>query len=525
MLQRNFPVWSGAAAIALAAVACTDSTTPHGTPARPSFWGGGGTPACFRVTGGGRIDKPEPSTPYPQSKNPDRDFATFGFQARPTACNSSDGSGEIEWVDHSRNAPGQGFTFHGTVSSFSALVDHYHPDRQCGSFSGTGRAKAHDHSFDQTVSFTVDHACDEGEPGKGRDHIRIILSDLGYDRGGILTGGNIQQHRLKGGGGGGGGTGDLRVTNTTTGSNLDPDGYTVTVDNTTSQPMATNGSTTFTALAAGDHSVALSGVAANCSVAEANPQTVMVPAGGTASTTFTISCTAPPTTGNLTVSTTTTGSNFPSSYTVTVDPGTVGETSKPITPNGSVTFTDLAAGSHSVALTVASNCTVTSANPQSVSVPAGGTATTSFTVSCAGATVAELAGNGAIGPGTPTTGSEYQTFVFDVKADLTGTLKYTDYNLVRNGSPTTVDVGPGFPGTGITAYRNSSTACSDPTKGAEFDGILQVEGETNQYTFTVAACDNGPSGSGLDFFSINVPNAGYSKAGFLVSGDIVKTSP
>ncbi len=279
MLQRNFPVWSGAAAIALAAVACTDSTTPHGTPARPSFWGGGGTPACFRVTGGGRIDKPEPSTPYPQSKNPDRDFATFGFQARPTACNSSDGSGEIEWVDHSRNAPGQGFTFHGTVSSFSALVDHYHPDRQCGSFSGTGRAKAHDHSFDQTVSFTVDHACDEGEPGKGRDHIRIILSDLGYDRGGILTGGNIQQHRLKGGGGGGGGTGDLRVTNTTTGSNLDPDGYTVTVDNTTSQPMATNGSTTFTALAAGDHSVALSGVAANCSVAEANPQTVTVPGG------------------------------------------------------------------------------------------------------------------------------------------------------------------------------------------------------------------------------------------------------
>src|SRR5436309_1628845 len=408
MLQRNFRVWSGAAAIALAAVACTDSTTPHGTPARPSFWGGGGTPACFRVTGGGRIDKPEPSTPYPQSKNPDHDFATFGFQARPTACNSTDGSGEIEWVDHRRNAPGRGFTFHGTVSSFSAVVDHYHPDRQCGSFSGTGRAKAHDHSFDQTVSFTVDHACDEGEPGKGRDHIRIILSDLGYDRGGILTGGNIQQHRLKGGGG----TGDLRVTNTTTGSNLDPDGYTVTVDKTTSQPMATNGSTTFTALAAGDHSVALSGVAANCSVAGANPQTV-----------------------------------------------------------------------------------------------------------------AELAGNGAIGPGTPTTGSEYQTFVFDVKADLTGTLKYTDYNLVRNGSPTTVDVGPDFHGTGITAYRNSSTACSDPTKGAEFDGILQVEGETNQYTFTVAACDNGPSGSGLDFFSMDVPNAGYGKSGFLVSGNIVKTSP
>ena len=149
MLQRNFRVWSGAAAIALAAVACTDSTTPHGTPARPSFWGGGGTPACFRVTGGGRIDKPEPSTPYPQSKNKDHDFATFGFQARPTACNSTDGAGEIEWVDHSPSAPGHGFTLHGTVSSFSAVVDHYYPDRQCGSFSGTGHAKAHDHSFNQ----------------------------------------------------------------------------------------------------------------------------------------------------------------------------------------------------------------------------------------------------------------------------------------------------------------------------------------------------------------------------------------
>src|SRR3989454_5099851 len=413
MVQRTFRVWSGAAAIALAAVACTDSTTPHGTPARPSFWGGGGTPACFRVTGGGRIDKPEPSTPYPQSKNKDHDFATFGFQARPTACNSTDGAGEIEWVDHSPSAPGHGFTLHGPVSSFSAVVDHYYPDRQCGSFSGTGHAKAHDPSFNQDVSFTVDHACDEGEPGKGRDHIRLIMNDGAYDRAGILTGGNIQQHRLKGGGGGGGGggTGDLRVTNTTTGSNLDPDGYTVTVDNTTSQPMATNGNTTFTALAAGDHSVALSGIAANCSVSGANPQTVTVPGGGTVSTTFDISCTAPPTTGNLTVSNTTTGPNFPSSYTVTVDPGTVGETSKPITPTGGVTSRDLGGGSHSVAPTVASNCPVTSATPQSVWGPAGGTATTSFTVSCAGATVAELAGNGAMGPGTPTTGSEYQTFV------------------------------------------------------------------------------------------------------------------
>src|SRR3989449_4534068 len=177
MLQSNVGVLSGMVAAALVVVACNDSTTPRHVPVGPKVLSGAA--ACFRVTGGGRIDKPEPSTPFPQPKNPDHDFATFGFDASPTACNSTDGSGEIHWVDHSRSAPGHGFKFHGTVTSFFAVQDHYFPDRVCAGFSGSGRAKAHDHSFDQDVSFTVDHACDEGEPGKGRDHIRMIISDLG----------------------------------------------------------------------------------------------------------------------------------------------------------------------------------------------------------------------------------------------------------------------------------------------------------------------------------------------------------
>src|SRR5256886_5124812 len=46
----------------------------------------------------------------------------------------------------------------------------------------------------------------------------------------------------------GGGTGSLTVTTSTTGSDLDPDGYTVTLDGAaTSQPTATNGSGSFTA--------------------------------------------------------------------------------------------------------------------------------------------------------------------------------------------------------------------------------------------------------------------------------------
>src|SRR5438552_18182146 len=87
-------------------------------------------------------------------------------------------------------------------------------------------------------------------------------------------------------------------------------------------------------------------------------------------------------------------------------------------------------------------------------------------------------------------------------------------------SPDTLQVGPTFPGTGITALRTSSTACSDPTKGAEFDGTGQVVGEAEQLNFTVAVCDNGPAGSGLDFFSFSAPSISYSKSGMLTGGDI-----
>ena len=134
-------------------------------------------------------------------------------------------------------------------------------------------------------------------------------------------------------------------------------------------------------------------------------------------------------------------------------------------------------------------------------------------------TVVEVTGLGQLGTGSPSAGNNVQTLDFDVKADLTGTLTYTDYTF-----PDTLLVGPTFPGTGITAFRTSSTACSDPTKGAEFDGTGQVVGEAEQLNFTVAVCDNGPAGSGLDFFSFGAPSISYSKSGMLTGGDIVKST-
>src|SRR2546422_228704 len=369
MLQSNVGVLSGMVAAALVVVACNDSTTPRHVPVGPKVLSGAA--ACFRVTGGGRIDKPEPSTPFPQPKTPDHAFATFGFDASPTACNSTDGSGEIHWVDHSRSAPGHGFQFYGTVTSFFAVQDHYFPDRVCAGFSGSGRAKAHDHSFDQDVSFTVDHACDEGKPGKGRDHIRMILFGGTYDRAGILTGGNIHQHSLNG-----------------------------------QRPP-------------------------------------------------------PPSTGNLTGSNTTTGSSAPASYTVTVDAGTASARTGTMAPGGSVTFTDLPAGSHSVTLTVASNCTVTSTNPQTVTVTAGSTASASFTVNCpTPPTGTEISGTGQIGTGAPTVGDDVQTFTFDVRSDLTGTLVIKHYgSAAPDMGPETATVNPTTdPETGITAFSATFTS-------------------------------------------------------------------
>jgi len=177
--------------------------------------------------------------------------------------------------------------------------------------------------------------------------------------------------------------GSLRVTTSTTGLSLDLDGYTATVDGTTSQTVSNNGSVTFNGLSAGSHTVVLSGVAANCSVSGGTSQSVTVPPGGTTTASFTITCTALP--GSLTVSTATSGPNPPSGYTVTVDGGQ----SRSLGLSASTTYTGLSAAGHTVQLNgVPANCSVSGANPRTVTVPAGGTAQASFTITCTAPNVA-----------------------------------------------------------------------------------------------------------------------------------------
>ena len=177
-------------------------------------------------------------------------------------------------------------------------------------------------------------------------------------------------------------TGNITVTTTTSGADV-PGGYSVTLDDTISQPMGINAVVTFIGVAAGSHMVSLGGVAPSCTVGGANPQPVSVSGGETAQASFAISCAAsPPATGSLTVTTTTTGSNLPAGYTLTLDTGQSGT----IGANASVTAAGIPAGDRTLTLSgVPSNCTLASPNPQIVAITAGATTRASFAISCAAA--------------------------------------------------------------------------------------------------------------------------------------------
>ena len=212
----------------------------------------------------------------------------------------------------------------------------------------------------------------------------------------------------------------------------------------------------------------LNGIPANCSVSQANPQTVTIPAGGTATAAFTITCTA--LTGSLTVSTTTSGSDQPSGYTVSV----TGGGSQTIGATGSVTFNGLVTGSHTVTLSGApSNCSVSGGTSQTVNVAAGQTATASFSISCTAPNQ----------PPSVTAGGE-QTVLIGALFSLSGA-GFSDPN---HDGPWTVTINWG------DGTSSTSTASSEGSIGGSHSYPLTLLG--HDYTLTVTVVDaHGARGS------------------------------
>jgi Tol biopolymer transport system component len=89
-------------------------------------------------------------------------------------------------------------------------------------------------------------------------------------------------------------TGAIQLTVTTTGPELDPNGYRLAVDGEAGQAIPVNDTITLAGLSAGSHDVLLSGLAANCAVAAANPRAVDVVGGVTADVAFAVTCVAGP---------------------------------------------------------------------------------------------------------------------------------------------------------------------------------------------------------------------------------------
>jgi hypothetical protein len=170
----------------------------------------------------------------------------------------------------------------------------------------------------------------------------------------------------------------LEVSTATTGASPDPNGYTLQIDGAAGQPIGATAALTITGLTAGDHTVRLSEIAANCRVTGPNPAQVSVFPAGTAQVAFAIEC--PASSGSLTIVASTSGDFLDDGYLVSVDGGA--ETTLGI--RDSILIPGLSIGAHQVRLGgVAANCTVAGANPRSATMLPEGLGRVEFVVVCA----------------------------------------------------------------------------------------------------------------------------------------------
>jgi len=89
------------------------------------------------------------------------------------------------------------------------------------------------------------------------------------------------------------GTGSLSVATATSGSPLDPDGYTLSLDDAVRDTLSGTDQVTLSRLAPGNHTIGLSLVASNCHLQGQNTRVVRVVPGETASETFEVVCSGP----------------------------------------------------------------------------------------------------------------------------------------------------------------------------------------------------------------------------------------
>ena len=171
----------------------------------------------------------------------------------------------------------------------------------------------------------------------------------------------------------------LSISTSTQGVELDPDGYSLIIDGSNTEPVGVVATVVVERLPDGDHVVELSGLASNCSAQGENPRTVSVRSGATNSTTFQVTCAA--TVGSVEVSTNTSGGGSdPDGYQLLLD----GAERGPIASSGTVRLDGIPLGAHSIGLSgLAGNCQVVGDNPRTVTVSTAQGTPVPFSVTCA----------------------------------------------------------------------------------------------------------------------------------------------
>lgn len=82
----------------------------------------------------------------------------------------------------------------------------------------------------------------------------------------------------------------IRITTLTSGTDMDVDGYAVSVDGSAALPLTPNGVVSMSGIDPGEHAVQLDGVADNCAVLGPNQHGVSIARGATAEVAFVVGC-------------------------------------------------------------------------------------------------------------------------------------------------------------------------------------------------------------------------------------------
>jgi Tol biopolymer transport system component len=177
-------------------------------------------------------------------------------------------------------------------------------------------------------------------------------------------------------------TGSIHVSTATSGSEMDPDGYVVTVGGVSRAEMPANGTASISDLREGTYPVTLVGLSGNCVVDGANLRTVTITFGATVEVAFTIRCVPA---GGLRLTTATTGPYLdPNGYDLELRlEGPSSATHATLLTNGTVTLSGLLPGNYRLTLfDIVPNCDAVSSNPRIVAVAAGSETSVTVDITC-----------------------------------------------------------------------------------------------------------------------------------------------